>query len=76
MALLNKFLRLLEFIECFCADLADYGVWLTSSLGLVIGLCLLGYASLLVIDCTAPTAALLASVAALALHCVIQEPEG
>jgi len=75
MALLNQFLRLLEFIEHLCADLVDYGDWLTSSIGLVFNVCLLSYTGLLITGCTAPTAAILASVVALACHCVVQEPE-
>lgn len=73
MALLNRLLRLLEWIEALVADLADFVDWLTApwALALVVGL--IGVP--LVNGGATLTAALLASVTAWALHCVLSEPE-
>ncbi len=71
MAILNRLLRLLELLE----QSADFADFLTKPIGLTLMACLFSYQALLLSGCGVPDAALLASVAALALHCVINRPE-
>ncbi|NER82449.1 MAG: hypothetical protein F6K42_23375, partial [Leptolyngbya sp. SIO1D8] len=61
MALLNRFLRLLEWLE----QATDVIEFLTTPAGIAIAACLLSYQALLLAGCDSPTAAILASTAAL-----------
>jgi hypothetical protein len=71
MAILNRLLRFLEWLEQ-SADLADF---LTQPIGLTLLVCLFSYQALLLSGSSTADSALLASVAALALHCVISRPK-
>lgn len=71
MALLNRLLRLLELLE-YLVDLADV---LTTPAGVAIAACLVSYHMLLLAHCDSATSAILASVAALALHCAVNRPK-
>jgi hypothetical protein len=69
-AILNRFLRLLKLLE----DLADFGEFLTTSTGTAFVFCLLSYQALALMGCDATAAAILASTAALTLHCTLNRP--
>lgn len=71
MAILNRFLRLLRLLE----QVADLTEFLTSPTGLALSFCLLSYQAFLRVGCDAPSAAILASVIVLTLHCVLNQPE-
>ncbi|MEO0533647.1 MAG: hypothetical protein AAF215_07240 [Cyanobacteria bacterium P01_A01_bin.123] len=71
MAILNRFLRLLKLLEQ-AADLTEF---LTSPTGIALSLCLLSYQAFLLVGCDAPSAAILASVTVLTLHCAFNHPE-
>ncbi|MBE7384320.1 MAG: hypothetical protein F6J95_023260 [Leptolyngbya sp. SIO1E4] len=71
MALLNRFLRLLELLE----QATDVVEFLTTPAGIAIATCLLSYQALLVIGCDGPSAAILASATALTLHCGLNRPK-
>lgn len=71
MALLNRFLRLLELLE----QTAELGEFLTTPAGLALIICWLSYQGLVLTGCDAPSAAVLASTAALTLHCGLNRPE-
>lgn len=70
MAILNRFLRLLKLLE----TLVDFGEFLTTSTGSTLIFCLLSYQALALMGCDATSAAVLASVAALTLHCTVNRP--
>lgn len=70
MAILNRFLRLLTVIEQI-AEATDH---LAAPTGIA-GLCALSYEILLIAGCDAPTAAVLASAAALTVHCGCHRPK-
>ena len=72
MAILNRFLRLLERLEA-AADAAEF---LASPVGLASIFCLLSYQVFLLVGCDVPTAAILASATGLTLHCTFNHPEG
>lgn len=71
MAILNRFLRVLELLEQ-AAELAN---WLTGTVELAAISALLSYGSLLLVGCEAPSAAILASTLALTLHCGLNHPD-
>lgn len=71
MAILNRFLRLLELLE----QLTDCAEFLTTPSGLAVVACLLSYEALLLAGCDGPSAAILASTAALTLHCGFNRPK-
>lgn len=71
MAILNRFLRLLELLE-HAIDCADF---LTTPPGRAMMACLLSYQALLLAGCDGPTAAILASAVALTLHCGLNNPK-
>lgn len=71
MAILEQFLRLLELLE----RVADFTHFLTTDTGLTIGFCLLCYQGLLLTECNAPTASILASTTALTLYCTLHHPK-
>lgn len=71
MAILNRFLRLLELLEQL-TDLTDF---LTTPAGIALLTCLFSYQVLLLADCDSPSAAILASAAALTLHCGLNRPK-
>lgn len=67
MALLNRFLQLLELLE----ETADV---LTTPMGIVMAVALLSYQALLWAGCDGLSAAILAGSTALALHCSFNRP--
>lgn len=70
MAILNRFLHFLQLLE----ELAEVGEFLKTPIGSTLVFCGLSYQALSVMGCAAPSAAILASVAALALHCTTNRP--
>ncbi|MEM7648491.1 MAG: hypothetical protein AAF283_04905 [Cyanobacteria bacterium P01_A01_bin.70] len=70
MAILDRFLHFLQLLE----DLAELGEFLTTPMGSTLIFCGLSYQALTVLGCAAPSAAILASTAALALHCTTNRP--
>ncbi len=70
MAILNRFLHLLKFLE----DLADFCQFLNTSVGATFVFCLISYQSLILINCDAPSSAILAGAAALTFHCSVNRP--
>jgi hypothetical protein len=71
MAILNRLLRLLKLLE----QMVEFADYLTTPVGITLVFCLLSYQSLLLLQCDAPSAALLASVVALTLHCTLNRPD-
>ncbi|MGD1906702.1 MAG: hypothetical protein ACFB0C_11995 [Leptolyngbyaceae cyanobacterium] len=71
MAILNRFLRFLEWLEQY----AELAAFLTQPIGLTLLTCLFSYQALLLSGCNTADSAVLASVVALALHCIIKRPE-
>ncbi len=74
MAILHRFLRLLEFLE-YVADVADtMAESLTFPAGVALAVCLLSYQSLLLAGCDSLSSMVLASAVALTLHCGLNRP--
>ncbi|PSN16345.1 hypothetical protein C7271_20305 [filamentous cyanobacterium CCP5] len=71
MAILNRFLRLLELLEQTSQLMEE----LTTPMGLALGICLFSYQALWIGGCDSSSAAILASAIALALHCGLCNPE-
>jgi hypothetical protein len=71
MAILNRFLQLLELIETLAAGLN----FLTTLQGIAVSSCLWSYMAFLFIGCDAPTASILAGSVALTLHSVLRRPD-
>jgi len=69
-AILNRFLRLLKLLE----ELAELGDFLVTPTGTTFIFCLLSYQALALMGCDITAAAILASTAALTLHCTINRP--
>lgn len=70
MAILSRFLRLLKLLE----DLAEFGAFLTTPAGTTLVFCWLSYQALALMGCDATSAVVLASTAALTLHCTMNRP--
>ena len=71
MAILNRFLKLLELMETLSEGLN----LLTTALGIAVGDCLWNYGAFLLIGCDTPTASILSSTVALTLHIVLSGPD-
>jgi len=71
MALLNRFLRLLQLLE----RLAEGMDFLSTPEGGSAIAALLSYQAFLMVGCDAPSAAILASASALTLHCAMNRPK-
>ena len=71
MALLNRFLKLLEMIE----GLSEAIAFLSTPVGIAVGSCLISYEALLLIGCDAISASILAGTLALTLHSVLEKPD-
>lgn len=71
MAILNRFLRLLELLE----QATDFAASLTTPPGIAVTVCLFSYQALLLAGCDSPSAAILASAVALTLHCGVNRPK-
>jgi len=70
MALLNRLLQFLQFVE----RLSDGLLYLSTPVGLAGLACLAGYAALLQAGCDAPSASVLSLTFALALHSALPSP--
>lgn len=70
MAILNRFLHLLKLLE----SVAEFGEFLTQPTGATLIFCLLSDQALALMGCDATDAAILASTAALTLHCTSNSP--
>ncbi|MEO1094158.1 MAG: hypothetical protein AAFX01_04585 [Cyanobacteria bacterium J06638_28] len=71
MAILNRLLRLLELLE----HISDFTEFLLTSTGLAVVICLVSYQALMLAGCDAASAAVLASVVALALQSAYNQPD-
>ncbi|MEO0457668.1 MAG: hypothetical protein AAF152_13975 [Cyanobacteria bacterium P01_A01_bin.114] len=68
MAILNQFLKLLEFLE-------EALEFLTHPMGLSAALAICLYFPIQILGCDAPSAGMLACTAALTLFCLIERPD-
>lgn len=71
MAILHRFLQLLEFLE----QTTQFIEFLTTPVGMAASACLVSYQVLLLLQCDSPSAAVLASAIALTLHCGFNRPK-
>ncbi|MEO0408799.1 MAG: hypothetical protein AAF289_15760 [Cyanobacteria bacterium P01_A01_bin.135] len=74
MALLNRFLQLLEFLEWVVAAVDVWIDALAMSGVLALLTCLFSYEALVMVNCDRPSAAILSSTLALTLHCSFNRP--
>jgi hypothetical protein len=70
MAILHRFLRFLKLLE----DLAEFTDFLTTPAGTTLVFCGLSYQAFTFMGCDLTASALLASAAALTLHCTVNRP--
>lgn len=75
MALLNRFLQLLEFLEWFVAGVDAWIDAFAASGVMALVTCLLSYEALVFIGCDRISASILSSTLALTLHCGFNRPE-
>ena len=71
MAILSRLLQVLELLE----QAREFAQSLTTRQSLALVACLLSYEVLLLGGCDSPSAAVLASAIALALHCGLHHPD-
>ena len=70
MAILSRLLHLLKLLE----ELVAFGEFLTTPVGTTAIFCLLSYQAFALMGCDLTTATILASTAALTLHCTMNRP--
>ncbi|MGF1459222.1 MAG: hypothetical protein ACFBSG_09365 [Leptolyngbyaceae cyanobacterium] len=70
MAILNRLLLLLKFLE----TLVEFGDFLTTPVGIAGIFCLISYPAFTLMGCDPTAAAILASTAALTVHCTVNHP--
>lgn len=71
MAILNQLLKVLQLLE----QLQEFAQSFTTRQSLALAVCLFSYTVLLFGGCNSPSAVVLASAIALALHCGLYHPE-
>lgn len=70
MAILSRFLHLLKLLE----ELVEFAEFLTTGTGATAVFCLLSYQAFALMGCDVAASAILASAAALTLHCTVNRP--
>ena len=71
LALLNRFLKLLELLE----SIGDFIAFLLSPVGLAVWICAMSYYLLLWGQCDVPTSAILASAIAMTAYSLVKQPD-
>lgn len=71
MAILNRFLKLLELLE-HASDVAEF---LATPTGIALSMAVFSYQALLIAGCDGPTAGILAFTIALTLECGLSHPD-
>lgn len=71
MAILNRFLHLLELLE----EIAAFTDFATTPTGVTVVFCLLSHQALMLMGCDVSSSAVLAIAAALTLHCTVNRPD-